>query len=62
MGCSRAVINGGSIAPELWVAKSGEMIILDNGAKDYIYQTMKDEMIGYRLLEFNSPLIFFPKM
>lgn len=61
MGCSRAVINGGSIAPELWVAKSGEMIILDNGAKDYIYQTMKDEMIGYRLLEFNSPLDILPE-
>ena len=60
MGCSRAVKNGGSIAPELWIAKSGEMIILDNAAKDYIYTIMKDEMIGYRLLEFDKPLDILP--
>lgn len=60
MGCSRAVKNGGSIAPELWVAKSGEMIILDNAAKDYIYQTIKDDMIGYRLLEYDKPIDILP--
>lgn len=40
--------------------KSGEMIILDNAAKDYIYTIMKDEMTGYRLLEFDKPLDILP--
>lgn len=60
MGCSRAVKNGGSIAPEMWVCKSGELVIFDNCSKDYIYESMKDEMIGYRLLEYDKTLDILP--
>ena len=36
------------------------MIILDNAAKDYISTIMKDEMTGYRLLEYDKPIDILP--
>lgn len=48
--------NKGKLAPEMFITAKGNVIPLRVGVKNLVYRIMKEEMIGYRIIEPNCPI------
>lgn len=57
VGCHRTQINHGDIEPDIYISPQGRKIELNSSHKDFIYQTLKNEIPQYTVVEFNNPLI-----
>lgn len=55
-GAQRFQFNNSIIEPDVWITSDGEMIILDNPTKNYIYKVMNEGIPVYRYMEFLEPL------
>ena len=47
---------GGSLSPDEWQLSNGNRISLQRPHKNLIYRLMRDEILGYRLVETDGPL------
>ena len=57
-GCENVQKNGGKLVPEQWITCEGNIIALDVNSKNFVYQTMRHRMIGYRIFEDVLPYEF----
>lgn len=55
-GAQRFQFNNSTMEPDVWITTYGEMIILDNPTKNYIYKVMNEKIPLYRYMEFLEPL------
>lgn len=57
MAAEKVQNNGGGLAPEIFYSPSGRMIKLGTAHKNLIYRLMREELMGYRIVEFVEPLL-----
>ena len=53
MGCERLQKNNGDMDKENWYFPSGKVVRLTLPVREFIYNSLLPEMIGYRIMEFN---------
>ena len=51
----RSQYNKTILEPEVWIAPSGALIILDDSMKNYIHQYMRENLPVYRIVEMEMP-------
>ena len=55
-GCEKVQTKRGKISPDEWELSNGNRISLQRPHKNLIYRLMRDEILGYRLVETDGPL------
>ena len=57
---SEIQMKGGEISPEMWILPNGNKIYLNNDHKNLIYRCVKDRLINYRIVEYETSLNIQP--
>ena len=56
MGCQQVQEKGGKLSPEIWMLPNEHIITLGTPVKNFIYKSLKPQLIKYRLVEFEKEL------
>ena len=54
--CERVQTKGGELSPDEWRLSNGNRISLQRPHKNLIYRLMREDVLGYRLVETDGPL------